>query len=268
MSATDPYNAVVTDRQDIHESLWHVWIKPDSGDNPPFKPGQFFAVGRVDETQPKLDAEGNPIAPKLIRRSYSVASDPEDPRGLELFVVKVDDGEFTPWLHELKVGDRVWLGRRGGGAFTLDGIRPDKDLVMVSTGTGLAPFVSMYRTHRSNPLWRRFICINGVRHARDLGFREELEAAAKEDPALIYLPMCTRESEGSGWEGLRGRVTSALEPGAYREITGYDLTPEDCHVFLCGNPAMIEQCETELTDRGFRLHSRRNPGTLHLEKYW
>jgi ferredoxin--NADP+ reductase len=79
------------------------------------------------------------------------------------------------------------------GEFAIDLAPPDKDLVMVSTGTGIAPFVSMLRTYRGQDRWRRLVPINGVRRAADLGYRSELEAAARQDPGVIYVPLVTRE---------------------------------------------------------------------------
>ena len=103
--------------------------------------------------------------------------------------------------------------------------------------------------------------------SRDLGYREELEAAARSDSRLHYLPSVTRES-GVTWTGLRGRLGEFLEPGRYQSLVGAPLTPDECHVYLCGNPDMIESLEQSLTVRGFRKHTRHHPGNLHLEKYW
>jgi ferredoxin/flavodoxin---NADP+ reductase len=181
--------------------------------------------------------------------------------------VHVDDGEFTSWLFAQQEGARIWLSPKASGGFTLDGFAPGKDLVLVATGTGVAPFVSMYRTFRDNPPWRRIIIMNGVRLARDLGYREELEQAARNDPRLVYLPSTTRE-QGPSWQGLRGRVGEYLDPSRYQALVGAPLSPDECHVYLCGNPEMIESLESVLTQRGFRKHTRHHPGTLHLEKYW
>jgi ferredoxin/flavodoxin---NADP+ reductase len=139
---------------------------------------------------------------------------------------------------------------------------------MISTGTAIAPCVSMLRTHRDAPPWRRAVVMNGVRVARDLGYRAELAAQAARDTRLVYLPMATREPADSGWEGLRIRVTDAMAPDRFRALAGFDLDPGATHVYVSGNPNMIGEVEPLLVARGFHKHTPRHPGNLHLEKYW
>jgi ferredoxin--NADP+ reductase len=139
---------------------------------------------------------------------------------------------------------------------------------MVSTGTGVAPFMSMLRTYRGQNRWRRFVLINGVRVAADLGYRAELEQITREDPTVIYVPLATREPEGGSWTGLRGRVQTALEPATYQRLAGAPLDPAHCHVFLCGNPQMIDDVELLLGQRGFVTDSRTGRGNVHFERYW
>jgi ferredoxin--NADP+ reductase len=235
-----------------------VWIAPDGGEFARFLPGQFVAIGHI---------VGGPDG-ALIKRSYSIGSSARERHAVQLFVVQVDDGEFTSWLFAQPEGARVWLAPKASGGFTLHGFEHGKDLVLVSTGTAVAPYVSMYRTYKDAPMWRRMVIINGVRVAADLGFRDELEAAAAHDRTLVYLPTTTREPEGSSWKGLRGRVQTLLDGERLPALAGVSLDRRECHVFLCGNPAMVEELEAELAARGFRKHTPRHPGNLHLEKYW
>jgi ferredoxin--NADP+ reductase len=258
MTQPQPYNATIVTRRDVHEALCFLHVAPDQAPFPPFLPGQFVSVGR--------NAQENGV-PSLVKRSYSIGSPAAERSYVELFVVHVNDGEFTSWLFAQREGARVWLSPKASGGFTLDGFTPGRDLVLVATGTGVAPFVSMYRTFRHDPPWRRIIILNGVRHARDLGYRDELEAAAREDARLLYLPAVTREPAGS-WAGLRGRVGELLEAARYQSLTGTPLAPDACHVYLAGNPEMIEDLEAVLKTRGFLKHTRGHPGNLHLEKYW
>jgi ferredoxin--NADP+ reductase len=259
MTQPQPTNATIVARRDVHEALCFLHISPDQAPFPSFLPGQFVSVGH------NMEENGSP---SLVKRSYSVGSPATERSYVELFVVHVNDGEFTSWLFAQQVGARVWLSPKASGGFTLDGFTRGRDLVLVATGTGIAPFVSMYRTFRHDPPWRRIIILNGVRQARDLGYREELEAAARSDTRLLYLPSATREPAGNAWSGLRGRVGEFLEPERFRTLTGATLSPEACHVYLCGNPEMIEEQEAVLTGRGFHKHTPGHPGNLHLEKYW
>lgn len=261
MIQTTAYNASIVDRRDVHEGLFFVWVCPDGGEAMPFVPGQFVSVGRIESGNSPRSR------PRLVTRSYSIGSPAQRRDAVELFIVRVDDGEFTSWLQEQPVGARVWLSPRAAGRLTLADVPRGKDLVLVSTGTGVAPSVSMYRTYHATPPWRRIVIVNGVRHAADLGYKDELEAAAARDPRLTYLPLVTRD-DTADWDGLVGRVQTALEPERYRTLVGAELTPLDSHVFLVGNPGMVDSVEAELIARGFRTHSRRRPGNIHVEKYW
>jgi ferredoxin--NADP+ reductase len=258
MAQPQQYNATIVARRDLHEGLRFLHVAPDHPPYPPFEPGQFVSVG----CNLVLDGEMT-----LVRRSYSIGSPAHERGYVELFVVHVDDGEFTSWLFEQQEGARIWLSPKASGGFTLEGFEPGRDLVLVATGTGVAPFVSMYRTFRDRPPWRRIVIMNGVRHARDLGYRDELEQAARDDPRLLYLPAVTRETDPA-WAGLRGRVGEFMEPARYQSLVGAPLSPDECHVYLCGNPEMIESLEGVLAARGFRKHTRLTRGNLHLEKYW
>jgi ferredoxin--NADP+ reductase len=154
------------------------------------------------------------------------------------------------------------------GHFTLDHAPADKDLVMISTGTGIAPFISMLRAFRGKSRWRRLVIIHGVRRVNELGYRQELEEAIRSDPTVSYIPVVSREPADSDWPGLRGRVQLALADETYQDVVGAVLEPAQCHVFLCGNPEMIKSVQAMLEERGFRVHNKKNPGNIHFERYW
>lgn len=254
---TPQLNAMLVGRQDLHPELSIVRVRPDQGPAPPFRPGQFVTIGLLD-----APAEHSP--PKLALRPYSVTSAPDKREDVELYVNLVREGALTPRLWTLHEGGRLYLKPTVGGTFTLDEVPNGKDLVMVATGTGLGPYISMLRHFRGKDRWRKFVIIHGVRNVADLGYRGELEAAARTDANVFYLPTVTRE----GWPGLQGRVQDVLFTGLYAQCVGAPLSPEQCHIFLCGNPVMVEAVESELVARGFRKHKRREPGNVHKEAYW
>lgn len=266
----DPTNATLIEREDLTETLSIIKVRPDSRTVPPFVPGQFVRLGL-----PRAPESANPNRPtrrpgriRYTRRAYSIASSPRATDHMEFFVVRIEEGALTPKMWDLTPGSRIWMDEEAKGEFNIDLAPRGKDLVLVSTGTGIAPFISMYRTFKDEQRWRRFVVINGVRYAADLGYREELAAAEHDDPSVTYIPLVTREPEGALWQGLRGRVHVALEPELYERLVGAPLDPTQCHVFLCGNPAMIDELEENLTSRGFITDSRQGPGTLHFERYW
>jgi len=257
MEPTIEANATVVRRRDLHDGLFFLWIRPDAVPYRKFAPGQYVSIGRPE-----------PEGGRPILRTYSIGSCAQQREELELFVVHVDDGAFSTWLRDCRPGVRLWLSPRAQGNFTLEGTGKDTNLVLVATGTGVAPYFSMYRTFRRKPRWRRVILINGARFANDLGYRNELEALAARDPDFIYLPLVTRERPDSGWSGLRGRVQSVLDSETFAALTGSDLDPRTCHVFLCGNPSMVDDVEKKLAAQGFERFTGQGTGSLHLEKYW
>jgi ferredoxin--NADP+ reductase len=262
---TKPLNGQLVSREDLTDELAVFKIRYQDGDHPGFEPGQFITIGLPED--PATVAKGK--KPKLVRRAYSIASSPNDRDHLELYVVRVQDGALTPLLWKLQPGDPLFMAPRITGTFTLDGVPDGKVLVMVSTGTGLAPYMSMLRTYRHTDRWEKFVVVHGARFSADLSYKQELEQIADDDPSVMYLPSCTREPAESPWPPVRGRVHTCLRPDVFDGVVGEPLTPERCHVFLCGNPAMIDQAEEELTARGFTTKKPKNPdGNIHLERYW
>lgn len=253
-------NATIVSRQELHADLFILKIKYDNQSIPEFKPGQFTSLGFVRE-------DSTPERIKLLRRAYSIASAPREKDALEFFIVKVDDGKLTPRLLGLPVGARLWMDEKIQGHFTLDPVPDGQDLVMVSTGTGLAPFISMLREYRDTGRWRKLIMINGVRVARDLGYVDELNAEMQRDPNFAYIPMVTRQPD---WGGREGRVNRLFEDDVLEREFGVTLNPASCRVFLCGNPEMIKTVQAALEPRGFREYSERKcpEGTIHFERYW
>lgn len=250
-------NARLVERIDATDSLAIFRVAPAAG-VPAFEPGQFTNLGLPGESR--------------LRRAFSIASPPAQRELVELYVRRVDEGEFTPRLWELEPGAPVWLDPRVYGRFTLEEIPRESDLLMVGTGTGIAPFLSMVRAYRGSGRWRRCVLIESARSAEELAYRAELERSAAEDPSFQYLPTLTREPPSSAWTGLRGRVQAVLEPAAFERATGAALVrPEGAarwQVLLCGNPAMIGSVTELLVPHGFRPHRRREPGEIHAERYW
>jgi len=260
------FNATVLAREDLSETVFLLRVKPDEADPPPFEPGQFVQLGIPLET-PARDGSGV-LRLRLQKRSYSVASAPGDAAGYELCLALVAGGRLTPALHGLQAGARIFLDPHPLGRFTLERIVHTRDLVLVATGTGVAPYVSMRRTYAGKGRWRRMAIVHGVRHVADLCFRRELEEAARTDADFVYLPLVSRENDPARWSGLRGRVQQVLDPARLRELAQIELSPKTCHVLLCGNPAMIDETRALLEQRGFVPDTPEHLGGLRFERYW
>lgn len=249
--AANQVNAQVVNKTLLTSELFLLELKPDAG-VPKFTPGQYVAIGLPQEA-----ADGKV---KLLRRAYSISSTPDKQDALELYIALVKDGELTPKLIDLKVGDRLNVAPKITGHFTLEGIQPGKELVLVSTGTGLAPFMSMVRTASTWELASKIHIVHGVRYQSDLGFKDELEQLASSTGRLNYHPFCSREEPQSPIR--KGHVHKVFTEGLI------SLNPDKQHIFLCGNPAMVEQTQRNLQEQGFVEHSKKSPGNLHVEKYW
>lgn len=265
-----PYNATVVGREEINPQLLILRLQPD-GELFDFKPGQFAVLGMLgsENRVPEADPEEVPPPPaKLIRRAYSIASSSVEKRYVEIYLTLVTSGQLTPRLFAARHGARLFLGRKASGLFTLDKVRPGKSVVLIATGTGLAPYISMLRTMLIHDADREFVVLHGARYSWDLGYRGELESLARIRPNLTYVPAITRAAEDPSFRGCTGRVQTLVEKGKLEELSGVRLDPKQADVFLCGNPDMIEAVEELLLAKGFQKDHGKHLGTLHIEEYW
>lgn len=244
-------NATIVNRVDLTKDLIFLQIKPDHG-VPEFSPGQYVALGLPD----------NPASEKvkLLKRAYSIGSPPSEKNHLEFYIAILPEGEFTPKLVAIKPGDRIFVAPKITGTFTLKNAPPDANLVLVSTGTGIAPFMAMLRTNSTWTGREQITIVHGVRYETDLAYADEIQALIEGGRPLKYY--CTVSRAGEGWKGCCGYVQQYFTDGTI------SLNPAKDHVFLCGNPAMIEDVQKVLADKGYTENTRKQPGNLHLEKYW
>ncbi|MEM8873713.1 MAG: ferredoxin--NADP reductase [Planctomycetota bacterium] len=265
------FNAKVVGREDLTPELCVIRVAPEKGEAPDFLPGQYATLG-LPPAEDDTEQQAKKGLGRFWLRPYSIASPPSERRFLEFYVALVEDGAFTPKMWALQEGDGLWMGPKCKGTFTMEHLPRDQHIVTISTGTGLAPFMSMLNHYRGQDRWKTYTVIHGTRKCNDLGYRRELEAVVGDDPTVRYIPTCSREPDepGNDWKGLRGRVNVAIETKNFRQFAGIDLDPADCQVFLCGNPQMIEDIEHDLHQRGFTTYQKKNnpDGNIHHEKYW
>ena len=164
----DACNASIDHWEELTDELAIFRLRPDDGQVPDFKPGQYATLGLPRSHPPIHEPDKYPPGDrrwqKLVRRAYSIASSPNERGYLEFYVVIVEGGHLTPKMWQIKRGGRIWYDPRIRGKFTLDDVPEGKDLVMVSTGTGIAPYMSMLHTFRGQRRWRRLVMIHGVRY--------------------------------------------------------------------------------------------------------
>ena len=231
------------------------------------------SVRGTPESEAAVEAQAATVASvaadpgRLIRRAYSIASESRSDEYLEFYLTVVMSGELTPRLFNLKIKDRLYVGPKAVGVFTLDKA-PGKHIVMIGTGTGLAPYMSMLRSELVCNGPRQFVVVHGARFSWDLGYRTELTGLARHCGNFHYIPVITRPSEDATWRGRSGYLQNLIASGAIEEETRLPLTPDNFDIFLCGNPGMIETVIGWAEARGFVRDRGHDIGTLHTEEYW
>ena len=269
--AGNGYNATLVRRIDVNPALMILRVVPDAG-VAPFRAGQYAVLGlaRGEKRVPDAERENGSgsDARGLVRRTYSMSSGSRQGEFYEFYVTLVRSGELTPRLFALQEGSRLWVGPKAAGLFTLDRVPPGQDLLLLATGTGLAPYMSMIRTEPAAGSNRRFIIAHGARLQADLGYRAELETLARRRSNVAYVPTVTRGGDDPAWRGHTGRLQDLLARRILDDIVGRSILPPGFDVFLCGNPGMIEAVGALMTERGFVRDTPRAPGNLHMEEYW
>ncbi len=236
-------NATVVARMEHGPSIVRFTVRSDGGPVT-VRPGQYLALGVM-------------VDGRLLQRPYSTATRAGLHAELEFLIRLVPGGALTPRLWELRVGDRLHLGRPKG-LFTL---APDDERahLFIATGTGLAPFVAMTETLLGDARPPRIVVVHGVARAEELAYRERFERWA-EDHAVGYVPGLSRPDARTDarWDGRTGRVDAFLD-----EVwSTHDLSVDASIAYLCGNPGMIAAATQVLSDLGLPEDAIRS------EHYW
>ncbi len=267
------YNATVTLRVNLSPDLMVLRVKLD-GAPFAFEPGQYTVLG-LRRSSPRLSDASEDAAElaarpgdPLIRRAYSITSHSAE-RELEFVVTLVRSGALTPRLFALQVGGRLHVEPRATGAFTLKQASGNRDLLMVATGSALAPYMSMLRTEFPSTYEHQYVVVHVAATSWDLAFRAQMEALAARSKHLTYLPVVSEPDRDGSWRGLTGTVESLLRGGEIEDQLGMPIGPDRFDVFLSGHPGMIDAVSAVLAERGFKAGDPADPDTnLHAERYW
>jgi ferredoxin/flavodoxin---NADP+ reductase len=258
MSTNDKFTTeTITDVRPWTESLFSFRTTRDRGYR--FVPGQFARLG--------VKSRGEE---SVVWRAYSIASAAHDEH-LEFFSVVVPGGAFTSRLSKLKEGDEILVERRSYGFLTTDRFESGKDLWMLATGTGLAPFLSILHDFQTWENYENLVLVQSVRTQPELAYEdlingfEKSEYYAEYAHKLRYARIVTREPVPGAF---RDRVTKLMSNGVLEENLGLKLDHDRSRIMLCGNPEMVEDSRKLLVERGFRLSRRGEPGHLAVENYW
>jgi ferredoxin/flavodoxin---NADP+ reductase len=221
-----------------------------------FQNGQFAMIG--------LEIDGRPLM-----RAYSMASaNHED--ALEFFSIKVSDGPLTSRLQKIREGDIILVGRKATGTLIADNLLAGRRLLLLSTGTGLAPFASLIKDPDVYDKFESIVLVHGCRQVSELAYGEELVAKLRDDEIfgpllaekLIYYPTVTREPFRN-----RGRITDLItSEQLFNDIGQSPLDIADDRIMMCGSPAMLEELRQMFEARGFAEGSHNEPGHFVIEK--
>ena len=211
------YNAAVAQRVEVAPGLMILRVAPKGWDLPAFKAGQYTVLGLPGSAPraPFTDEESPAPPPdKLIRRAYSIASSSVGSEYLEFYIALVRSGALTPRLFSLGLGDELWLSPKVVGLFTLDRVPEGGNILLVATGTGVAPYMSMLRTYLSDLRGPRVAVVHGARHSWDLGYHAELATMQRLCPNFAYVPIVSNpEEESAPWKGRTGFINDHWEQG-------------------------------------------------------
>ncbi|MBI5324474.1 MAG: ferredoxin--NADP reductase [Ignavibacteriae bacterium] len=261
-----PYNATVTGKILITPDLMVLRIRTDDPRDT-FNAGQFTAIGLLASEQRSPNSvfiEENLKPESLIKRPYSIASANHETQDFEFYISQVKSGTLTPRLFNLTQGNRIWIDKRIIGFFNLAQTPSVCNIVMIATGTGLAPYISFLRSHLKDHKETKLVVIHGAAYLWDLGYRSELEFIDYNFDNFYYYPTLLQADDS--WKGLRGYIEKHLEAQILENI-GIEINPEKTHFFLCGNPKMIASVSEYLFKRNYTKHSKKFPGSLHIEEY-
>jgi ferredoxin/flavodoxin---NADP+ reductase len=206
---------------------------------------------------------------KPLLRAYSIVSANYEEH-LEFLSIKVPDGPLTSRLQHIKVGDTIIVGKKPTGTLLIDYLTPAKRLYLISTGTGLAPFMSIIRDPDTYERFEQVILVHGVRNKDELAYHdlvtEHLPAheflGDMVSSQLRYYPTVTREAYRN-----MGRVTELMESGKlFTDLGVPSLNPQDDRIMICGSPGMLRDLKHMLEVRGFKEGNTSTPGAFVIER--
>ena len=221
-----------------------------------FSNGHFTMIGLTVNNKPLL-------------RAYSIVS-PNYEEHLEFLSIKVPDGPLTSRLQHIQVGDSIIVGRKPTGTLLIDYLLPGKNLYMLSTGTGMAPFLSVLRDPETYERFDKVILVHGVRQVNELAYHDYLTQELPQHELLgemvssqfLYYPTVTREP----YQHM-GRITDLMESGQLFADLGLPaLDPTQDRVMICGSTQMLKDLKSLLEQRGFQEGNTTRPGDFVIER--
>ena len=218
----------------------------------PYKAGQFtkLALQRGEQR---------------VQRAYSFVNPPSAPYH-EFYLVEIPDGQLTPSLAALQVGDSLLVQSLAAGFLTLDELPAGRDLWLLSTGTAIGPFLAMLADGEAFERFENLVLVHGVRKGEKLTYQALITSLVEQyGPRFRYVPFVSREA----WpDAMAGRIPAAIAEGRLQDRVGLEFSPVHSQVMICGNPAMVKETQQTLLEIGLAKNLRRAPGNISAENYW
>jgi ferredoxin/flavodoxin---NADP+ reductase len=242
-------NGKVVENRHWSETLYSLYVESDIE---PFKAGQFVKIA--------LEING-----EVVGRPYSLVNSPDN-RPLEFYFTEVPGGPLTARLIRLAAGDEILVAQRAHGFMILDEVPQARHLWLMATGTGVGPFLSILDTDTPWLRFERVVLVYAVRTLSELGYQERIaKILSKHEGRFSFIPFVSREATNFA---LTGRIPQAIEDGRLEEHAGLQISADDSHFMLCGNPNMVKDTTQILIARGLKKHRRHEPGHITVENYW
>ncbi|MFT5115206.1 MAG: ferredoxin--NADP+ reductase [Parasphingorhabdus sp.] len=251
---TQAHTETVLDVHHWSESLFSIKTTRDPAVR--FRNGEFAMIG--------IEVNGKPLM-----RAYSMASSNYE-EFLEFYSIKVSEGPLTSRLQHIKAGDTLMVSKKPTGTLLWDRLKPGRHLYLLSTGTGLAPFLSVIKDPDVYEQFEKVVLVHGCRYINELTYQDLITSQLQSNEyfgdsvrsKLIYYPAVTREAFRN-----QGRISDLLDSGQLAEDVGLpDLSVEDDRFMLCGGPGMLQSLSELLVNKGFTETRRQDYGEFVTER--
>lgn len=239
----------VVDVKHWTETLYSVKV---SAPNVEFIAGQYTKVSLY-------------INDQEVARPYSFVNSPNEDI-LEFYSVSVPNGPLSTAMQKLKEGDSINVGPKGNGFLILNEIPITENIWMLATGTAIGPYLSILKTKDSWTKFKKVVLVHAVRYEKELTYQDTIRDIKDQyGDRFIYISYVSREETNTS---LRGRIPKDIGNGILEKKANIQMNPNNTHVMICGNPAMLKDTTVELKKIGLKKHRRSSPGHISTENYW
>lgn len=205
---------------------------------------------------------------KKIKRAYSYINSPQN-KNYEFYISNVRKGTLSPYLYNLKINDKIFISKNSSGIFILNNIKSCENLWMLSTGTGIGPYLSILQDNICFEKFSKIILVHSIRYIEDFSYLNLLKKIKKKYFNKLLLQIVLTRNININKNILYGYIPNLIKNGKLEEKIGLKINNNNSHVMLCGNPEMIKQTQDFLEKtRNLSKNLRKRSGNITSERYW